>query len=149
MVMENEALGLPVRFKNCPIQVSIMGVLGKKWTLLILRDIAFLKIVRFNQILRSIPGLTPRVLTLRLHELEDEGLIHAVVVKKMPRVVEWTLTEKGDDTVPILLSVIAFGAKWYSNEVFEDGQARTLDEIWSGRTVNSGTEPDRCLNTVP
>ena len=146
--LENEALGLAVRFKNCPIRVSIMGVLGRRWTLLILRDIAFLKIVRFNQILRSIPGLTPRVLILRLHELEDEGLIRAVVVKKKPRVVEWTLTEKGDDTVPILLSVMAFGAKWYSEEVFEDGQARTLNEIWPGRTADGGTEP-RSINTVP
>jgi DNA-binding HxlR family transcriptional regulator len=149
MELDIQALGLPIRFKNCPIQVSIMGVLGKRWTLLILRDIAFLKIVRFNQILRSIPGLTPRVLVLRLHELEDEGLIRSIVVKKKPRVVEWALTEKGDDTVPILLSVMAFGAKWYSEEVFEDGQARTLDEIWLGRPADDGTEPDGSINTVP
>jgi DNA-binding HxlR family transcriptional regulator len=135
--LENEALQLPKKFKNCPIQVSIMGVLGRKWTLLILRDIAFLKIVRFNQILRSIPGLTPRVLTLRLHELEDEGLIQAVMIKDKPRVVEWTMTEKGNDTVPILLRVMAFGLKWHSKEVFEDGRARTLDEIWPGRPADT------------
>jgi len=92
--------------------------------------------------------LTPRVLTLRLHELEDEGLIRAIVVKKKPRVVEWTLTEKGDDTVPILLSVMAFGAKWYSEEVFEDGQSRTLDEIWPGRTADGSIESDRSLDAV-
>lgn len=125
-----------VEYKACPIQVS-MGVLGKKWTLLILRDIALLKIARFNQIRRSIPDLTSRVLILRLHELEDCGLIRAVVIKDKPRVVEWTLTDKGRDTIPILMSVIAFGAKWYPEEVFDDCRARTLDELYPD-TGNAG-----------
>lgn len=47
-----------VPFVCCPIHAAI-GVLGKKWTLLILRDIALKKITRFNQIRRSLPGLTP------------------------------------------------------------------------------------------
>ncbi len=118
-----------VTFKTCPIEVTI-GVLGKKWTLLILRDIALFKINRFNRILRSLPGLTSRVLIMRLHELEACGLIEAVVIKDTPRVVEWALTEKGKDTVPILMSIMAFGAKWYADEVFEDGRARTMDEIY-------------------
>jgi DNA-binding HxlR family transcriptional regulator len=118
-----------VKFKTCPIKVTI-GVLGKKWTLLILRDIALLKINRFNQILRSLPGLTSRVLIMRLHELEECGLIEAVVIKDKPRVVEWALTEKGKDTVPILKSIMSFGAKWYADEVFEDGRARTMEEIY-------------------
>ncbi|HEY3422565.1 MAG TPA: helix-turn-helix domain-containing protein [Methanocellaceae archaeon] len=118
-----------VNFKNCPIKVTI-GVLGKKWTILILRDIALLKINRFNQIRRSLPGLTSRVLIMRLHELEECGLIEAVVIKDKPRVVEWVLTEKGKDTVPIMKSIISFGAKWYADEVFEDGRARTMEEIY-------------------
>jgi DNA-binding HxlR family transcriptional regulator len=118
-----------VKFKNCPIKVTI-GVLGKKWTLLILRDIALLNISRFNQIRRSLPGLTSRVLIMRLHELENYGLIESVVIKEKPRVVEWTLTEKGKDTVPILLSIMSFGAKWYPDEVFGDNRPRTLEEIY-------------------
>jgi DNA-binding HxlR family transcriptional regulator len=47
-----------VRFIKCPIKTSL-GVLGKKWTILIIRDIGFRKIERFNRILESIPGLTP------------------------------------------------------------------------------------------
>lgn len=118
-----------MKFKNCPIKVTV-GVLGKKWTILILRDIALLRINRFNQIRRSLPGLTSRVLIMRLHELEECGLIEAVVIKDKPRVVEWALTEKGTDTVPILKSIMSFGAKWYADEVFEDSRARTLDEIY-------------------
>src|SRR5208337_2233135 len=116
---EGEIIRPTFKFKNCPIKVTI-AVLGKKWTLLILRDIALLKINRFNQIRRSLPGLTSRVLIMRLHELEKYGLIEAVVVKESPRVVEWVLTEKGKDTIPILMSIISFGIKWYADEIFKD-----------------------------
>lgn len=133
--VKEEAVLPAVKFKNCPIKVTI-GVLGKKWTLLILRDLALLKIRRFNEIRRSLPGLTSRVLIMRLHELEECGLIEAVVLKDRPRVVEWVLTEKGEDTVPILMSIISFGTKWYADEVFEDGRSRTLKEVYPDkRTV--------------
>jgi len=118
-----------VMFKNCPIRTSL-GVLGKKWTLLILRDIAFLKIQRFNQIRRSLPGLTPRVLVLRLEELKAAGLIEPVVIQQRPKLVRWDLTEKGKDTVPILMSFISYGSKWYPDVVFEDKQSRTVKELF-------------------
>ncbi len=120
---------LAVKFKNCPIKVAI-AVLGKKWTLLILRDIALFGIDRFNQIRRSIPGLTSRVLIMRLNELEECGIIEAVVLKEKPRLVKWALTEKGRDTIPILMSIIAFGSKWYADEVFEDHKPRAMQEIY-------------------
>jgi DNA-binding HxlR family transcriptional regulator len=118
-----------VKFIQCPIKTSL-GVLGKKWTMLILRDIGFLKIVRFNRILDSIPGLTPRVLSMRLRELEDEGYIECVGGKKSPIMVVWKLTEKGRDTMPILIHLTAFGSKWHSDVVFEDKRPRTLNEIF-------------------
>jgi DNA-binding HxlR family transcriptional regulator len=118
-----------VAFKNCPIRISL-GVLGKKWTLLILRDIALLKIERFNQILRSLPGLTPRVLTLRLKELQESGLIEPVIIQLRPRLVRWRLTKMGKDTIPILMSFISFGTTWYPKTVFEDGKPRTVEELY-------------------
>jgi DNA-binding HxlR family transcriptional regulator len=127
---EKEPIQPPtVKFKNCPIEVA-MTVLGKKWTVLILRDIALFKINRFNKLRRSTPGLTPRVLVMRLHELEKSGLIKAVTIKEKPRLVEWVLTEKGQDTVPILMSIIAFGSKWYPDKVFYDNKPRTISEIY-------------------
>lgn len=126
-----------VPFMNCPIQTSL-GVLGKKWTMLIIRDIALLKVDRFNQILRSVPGLTPRVLTLRLKELRDGGIIEPVVVRRRPRTVRWKLTEMGKDTVPILMSFISFGATWYPRTVFEDGKPRTAQELFPGVPLING-----------
>ena len=130
-VSEDKQLIPTVEFKTCPIRVSL-GVLGKKWTLLILRNIAFLKIDRFNQIRRSVPGLTSRVLIMRLRELEENGLIEPIVIQDSPKLVRWALTQKGKDAVPILMSLISFGAKWYSNVVFEDKRARTIQELFPG-----------------
>ena len=126
---DEKAIRPLVRFVQCPIKTSL-GVLGKKWTMLILRDIGLLKIVRFNRILESIPGLTPRVLSWRLRELEDEGYIECVGGKRQPFVVVWRLTEKGRDTMPILIQLTAFGSKWHSDVVFEDKRPRSLNEIF-------------------
>jgi DNA-binding HxlR family transcriptional regulator len=124
-----------VPFVTCPIHAAV-NVLGKKWTLLILRDIAMRNITRFNQIRRSLPGLTPRVLTLRLQELDEGGFIRARVIKESPRVVEWELTDKGNDTIPILMGFLAFGAKWNAGEVFADHRPRTIGELYPS------TEPE-------
>jgi len=92
-----------------------LDALGKRWTYLILRDIGALKIDRFNQILRSIPGLTPRVLIMRLNELEERGLITSVTIQERPRLVRWVLTEKGIDAMPIFEGYEAFVNKWHPN----------------------------------
>ncbi|HSA75467.1 MAG TPA: helix-turn-helix domain-containing protein, partial [Candidatus Nitrosocosmicus sp.] len=92
--------------------------------------IGFLKINRFNRILESIPGLTPRVLSMRLRELEKEGIIRCTQIKREQTIVLWCLTEKGKDILPILLMLTAYGSKWYSEHVFEDKKPRRLDEVF-------------------
>jgi DNA-binding HxlR family transcriptional regulator len=119
-----------VKFDHCPIQTSL-GVLGKKWTLLILRDIGFLKVNRFNGILATLPGLPPKVLSTRLKELEAEGFIECIEESKVPMVTRWGLTQKGEDTLPILMRFIAFGSKWYPDVVFPDKTPRTLNELFT------------------
>ncbi|HJT50221.1 MAG TPA: helix-turn-helix domain-containing protein [Nitrososphaeraceae archaeon] len=124
-----EALWPQIKFIACPIRTSL-GILGKKWTILILRDIGFLRIDRFNRILESITGLTPRILSIRLKQLEKEGFIERIEEKRSPIAVRWRLTEKGKDTLPILMQLVAFGSKWYSDIVFEDKMPRELNEIF-------------------
>ncbi|MGZ8889932.1 MAG: winged helix-turn-helix transcriptional regulator [Nitrososphaeraceae archaeon] len=118
-----------VKFVNCPIRTSL-GVLGKKWTILIIRDIGVRKIGRFNRLLESILGLTPRVLSVRLKEPEKEGLIECVEKKKSPMMVLWRLTEKGKDTLPILIQMVVFASKWYADVIFEDKRPRKFSEIF-------------------
>jgi DNA-binding HxlR family transcriptional regulator len=123
-----------VNFAQCPIRASL-GVLGKKWTLLVLRDIGILGIDRFNRILDSLSGLTPRVLSMRLKELEKEGFIECIEKEKSPMVVRWTLTEKGRDILPILLQYTAFGSKWHADVVFEDRTPRKLNELFRPKAI--------------
>ncbi|HEY6282884.1 MAG TPA: helix-turn-helix domain-containing protein [Nitrososphaerales archaeon] len=114
---------------NCPIATSL-GVLGKKWALLVIRDIAMRKTERFSELLKTIPGITPRVLSMRLKELEEAGIIHKVTNKKTPKLVRWNLTEMGWDALPILMSYVAFGSKWFSRTVFADKRPRDVSEIY-------------------
>ncbi len=116
-------------FTSCPIATSL-GILGRKWTMLILRDIAMRKMERFHELLKSIPGITPRVLSLRLRELEEAGMITRVENRKTPRFVRWNLTEMGWDALPILMSYVAFGSKWYAPAVFADGKPREMNDIY-------------------
>ena len=130
----NQLVLLKVRFAECPIKTT-MGVLGKKWTMLILRDIGFRGIDRFNRLLESIHGLTPRVLSMRLKELEANDFIECVESNGSPMVVRWALTEKGTDTLPILLRFILFGSKWDADVVFEDKTPRTLHELFKPESM--------------
>lgn len=132
-----DLLDAAVPIENCPIATSL-GVLGRKWTILILRDISMMKLERFNQLLKATPGLTPRVLSNRLRELEEEGMIQRVEERKGPRFVRWALTEKGRDTIPILMRFAAFGSKWYADVVFEDKAPKKLRQIypaWEAQSV--------------
>jgi len=124
-----------VKFAQCPIKTSL-GVLGKKWTMLVLRDIGILGVDRFNRLLDSIPGLTPRVLSMRLKELEKEGFIQCIEEgKKSSMIVRWTLTEKGRDALPILLQFTVFGSKWHADVVFEDKTPRRPDELFQPKAM--------------
>ena len=124
-----EILMPAVPIQNCPIATSL-GVLGRKWTMLIIRDLGMRKIQRFNQLLGSISGLTPRILSIRLKELEKEGFIQRANSGGRPNGVHWSLTEKGVDTIPILIQFVAFGSKWYANRVFADQTPRSLAEVY-------------------
>ena len=128
--IEKGVLRPDVKFQQCPIKAS-MGVFGRKWTMLMLRDIGFRRVDRFNHLLESIPGLTPRVLSMRLKELEKDGIIKKVEDKTNAGIIRWTLTEKGEDALPILMRLIAFGSKWYARDVFEDKVPRSLSEIFT------------------
>jgi len=93
-----------------PIRESVRR-LGRKWTLLILRDLAFLKLNRFGQILRNNPGLTPRVLSRRLRQMEEEGLVERLA--KDERVI-YRLTKRGEDAVFILLAFLRYGIRHHA-----------------------------------
>jgi len=116
---------------GCPIRASL-GVLGHKWSFIILRDVAFLPAPTFNLIQHRNPGLTPRVLSERLKELRATQLIEKVAHPRDERVYFYRLTDKGRDAIPVLASMMQFGMKHLAEKVFEDGKPRTMKDCFPG-----------------
>jgi DNA-binding HxlR family transcriptional regulator len=91
---------------------TAMSVIGNKWTALLLRDLhAGPK--RFGELERSLAGISPRTLSQRLDDLEQCGIITKRAYQETPPHTEYTLTEKGDDLVPVLQQMAAWGTKYY------------------------------------
>lgn len=107
-----------------------MGVLGRKWALLVLRDVAFFGDVNFTRIMKNNNGLTPRVLSMRLRDLRTEGLIESVNDGADNRIVRHRLTKKGRDAVPILTALIQYGAKHHAERVFRDAKPRSVGQLF-------------------
>jgi DNA-binding HxlR family transcriptional regulator len=99
-----------LQYQADPLGQSVRR-LDKKWTLLILRDIAFLHLDRFTEFLRNNPGLTPRVLSRRLREMQVEGLVTRAGTGKG---VTYALTPRGQDAVYILLAFLKYGLKHHA-----------------------------------
>jgi DNA-binding HxlR family transcriptional regulator len=118
-----------VTWQNCPIATSL-GSLGRRWTLTILRDVAFFPKASFGLILKGNRGLGPRTLSLRLRQLEREGFLRKVVPDSDARHPYYELTEKGLEVWPILSALFQFGIQNYPATVFEDRIARNLEDVY-------------------
>jgi DNA-binding HxlR family transcriptional regulator len=125
-----QARWLSVTFSNCPVEASL-GVLGMKWTILVLRDIGGYGRARFSQLAKTLPRIPRKILAARLKQLEQEGLIERHVEKSVPpKIVKWTLTEKGLDAIRVAMMLTVFGAKWHADRVFDDKRPRKVREIF-------------------
>jgi DNA-binding HxlR family transcriptional regulator len=113
-------------FAARPIKPDL-GILGRKWALLVLADIGLRRVDRFSGLLRSNPQLNPRILSRRLNELEQAGMISRVEKNRVPGpLVRWTMTEKGNDILPVIIRLIAFGARWHVENPFQGKPPRRL-----------------------
>jgi DNA-binding HxlR family transcriptional regulator len=95
---------------DCPVCRTADIVCGK-WTLLVIRDLADGR-SRFCELERSLVGISPRTLSLRLRALEEEGIIARQTFPEVPPRVEYALTEKGRALVPIIESMRVYGREW-------------------------------------
>src|SRR3954466_6213185 len=98
---------------SCPVCRTADIVCGK-WTLLIIRDLAESR-ARFCELERSLKGISPRTLSIRLRGLEDEGVVERRTYPEVPPRVEYALTEKGRALVPIIDQMRAYGAEWLAD----------------------------------
>ncbi len=113
----------------CPIAASL-GTLGRKWTLTILRDIAFFPDASFSLILKNNPGLLPRTLSLRLKQLTTDDVIVRNIESNNGRSPKYRLSTKGLQVWPILATLAQYGMQNYPERVFSDGRPRDLEEVF-------------------
>ncbi|AFH61914.1 winged helix-turn-helix transcriptional regulator [Paenibacillus caseinilyticus] len=105
---------------GCPVEATL-DVIGGKWKGVILYHLTG-GTVRFNEFRRLMPGITQRMLTLQLRELESDGLIRREVFQEIPPRVEYSLTELGRTLEEIILAMRAWGEK-YQRLSARDGAA--------------------------
>jgi DNA-binding HxlR family transcriptional regulator len=113
--------------KSCPVETTFK-IIGKRWTVLIIREILKGN-TQFNRFLENIKGISPKVLTERLRELERLGMIKRRIVSQYPIRVEYSLTDKGKGLEPVLLSAAWFSMEYMSKAVFKDGIPRTPNQL--------------------
>ena len=95
---------------DCPV-FRTAEIVCAKWTILIVRDLADGR-SRFCELERSLAGISPRTLSLRLRALEEEGILERRTYPEVPPRVEYALTDKGRALIPIIDSMRAYGASW-------------------------------------
>jgi DNA-binding HxlR family transcriptional regulator len=95
---------------SCPVCRTADIVCGK-WTLLIIRDLADGR-SRFCELERSLAGISPRTLSLRLRALEEEAIVERHTFAEVPPRVEYALTEKGRALLPIIDDMREYGEDW-------------------------------------
>ncbi|TAH34062.1 transcriptional regulator [Candidatus Saccharibacteria bacterium] len=93
---------------------SAMEIIGNKWTALILRDLCSGP-KRFGELEKSVGSINPRTLSQRLDDLEQHGIVTKRSYAEVPPRIEYTLTQKGEDLVPVLKQMAAWGEKYYDS----------------------------------
>jgi DNA-binding HxlR family transcriptional regulator len=95
---------------SCPVCRTAEIVCGK-WTLLVIRDLSEGR-SRFCELERSLRGISPRTLSLRLRALEEEGVVERHTYPEVPPRVEYALTEKGRALLPLIEDMRSYGREW-------------------------------------
>lgn len=95
---------------TCPV-ARTAEILSGKWTILIIRDLAT-GAKRFNQLERSLQGISPKTLSERLRSLEEEGIVVRHTFAEAPPRVEYSLSNKGCALISVIESMRRYGARW-------------------------------------
>src|SRR3954453_17896038 len=95
---------------TCPVCATADLICGK-WTILVIRDLSAGR-TRFCELERSLEGISPRTLSLRLRALEEHGIVERRTYPEVPPRVEYVLTEKGRALLPLIEDMRRYGREW-------------------------------------
>ncbi len=109
---------------SCPV-CRTADIVCAKWTLLIVRDLSEGR-SRFCELERALTGISPRTLSLRLRDLEQEGVLERQTFSEVPPRVEYALTEKGRALLPLIEDMRSFGEQWLDSGACADVDAPSI-----------------------
>ena len=105
--MEDKRYEKKEELPDCPVATTVQ-LIGNKWKLLILRNL-LVRPWRFNELMKSLEGISQKVLTDSLRSMESDGIITRTVYPEVPPRVEYALSELGESMRPILDAMQAWG----------------------------------------
>jgi DNA-binding HxlR family transcriptional regulator len=129
---QKEAQKLVSMTTRCPVDCTF-NLIGKKFTIHILRNMIILGHTRFNQF-ETIDGINSKTLAVRLKEMLENDLIERRVYPGIPIRVEYSVTEMGKSVLPILEQMLAFSMKYAPEDVFADGRPRSFKDVLGRHT---------------
>jgi DNA-binding HxlR family transcriptional regulator len=121
---------MTTNLKKCPIY-NTFDLIGKKFAILILRNMMLYGHKRFNQLLENVEEINSKSLSQRLREMEDDGLVERKVFPEIPPRVEYSLTEKAKALRPILEQMGEYSTKYCAMDVFKDKRPRSFKKVLS------------------
>ena len=124
---QKEAQKLVSMTARCPVDCTF-NLIGKKFTIHILRNMIILGHTGFNQF-ETIEGFNSKTLAIRLKEMLENDLIERKVYSGIPTRVEYSVIEKGKSVLPILEQMLALSMKYAPEEVFADGKPRSFKDV--------------------
>ena len=119
--------------EKCDV-VDIWEILGKRWSLHILKNLSTNGIIRFNELKRLIPEISSTVLSQRLLELEREGLISKKIYSEIPVRVEYSLTPRTKELETILQQLNDWINRWKAYE-----KRKETKSVTATTTLNSAS----------
>jgi|SRR3954451_10637320 DNA-binding HxlR family transcriptional regulator len=105
-----------VQTQECEI-ANIWEVLGRRWSLLVLKNLCDRDVIRFNELKRALPGISSTVLSDRLLELEREGLISKKIYAEIPPKVEYRMTPQARELEIIMTELGKWASRWKSPQL--------------------------------
>ena len=110
----NDEAPIRASLPACPVETCV-SLIGSKWRLLIMRDLLMNGSMRFKELQRSVGGVSQKVLTSNLRDMEEAGLVIRRVYAEVPPRVEYSLTKTGESLKPIMDAMWTWGENYQAN----------------------------------
>lgn len=94
----------------CPVAMAA-EILGSRWTIVLLRELCAGS-TRFNDLRRGVPRMSPTLLSKRLKELEEQGVVTRRLAQKRPEIYDYCLTKAGEELKPVIMAIGIWGQRW-------------------------------------